>query len=195
MSLLTLIISSSLLVFTLSQNINQTTIMDCSAASTGVCGILTIETGFGNNVYSHPGIPRVHGLWPQVKPYGNSQCIPPTNKTDPNFIYTCYDNGNTGSSMTPLQFETHEWENHGICAGVADSDDFFTQLCALAEGPLLVLENMDNSVQEAQKAIISAGYEIFNTDQNGQLQLSACLDGNGFWHLSAVADFVEVCGY
>ena len=36
-------------------------VMDCGGAE--VCGVLTIETGLGPDVYNATG---VHGLWPQV---------------------------------------------------------------------------------------------------------------------------------
>ena len=36
-----------------------------------LCGVLTLQTGLGEGVYSHP-TPSVHGLWPEVAPYGTS---------------------------------------------------------------------------------------------------------------------------
>ena len=50
------------------------TFMDCGTAP--VCGVLTLETGWGGGLYGHD-TPTVHGLWPQVPPYGNSACLLP----------------------------------------------------------------------------------------------------------------------
>ena len=36
-----------------------------------MCGVLTIETGLGHGVYNNKEV-GVHGLWPQVSPYGTS---------------------------------------------------------------------------------------------------------------------------
>lgn len=50
------------------------TYMDCDDAP--VCGVLTLETGWGGGYYAH-NYPVVHGLWPQTPPYGNSACLRP----------------------------------------------------------------------------------------------------------------------
>ena len=51
------------------------------------------------------------------------------------------------------------------------------------------------SLDAMQQAVESAGFEVFDADtKNEQLQLSACLDGQGKWHLAAVAQFSSVCG-
>ena len=42
-----------------------------------LCGVLTLESGLGRGVYHHRNA-SVHGLWPQVPPYGSSQCMTPT---------------------------------------------------------------------------------------------------------------------
>ena len=77
-----------------------------------VCGVLTLESGFGTGYYKHDG-PAVHGLWPEVSPYGSSACVAPIDSTDPGKVYSCY---STDSGGKP--FENHEWEKHGVCAGV-----------------------------------------------------------------------------
>ena len=47
-----------------------------------VCGVLVLESGLGSGTYHHDH-PTVHGLWPQVSPYGDSECIAPEDKTSP----------------------------------------------------------------------------------------------------------------
>lgn len=34
------------------------------------------------------------------------------------------------------------WTSHGVCAGVTDSADFFTQVCSLATAPLAVMASI-----------------------------------------------------
>ena len=171
--------------------------IDCSGASTGVCGVLVIETGLGSGVYNHT-YPAVHGLWPEVSPYGNSQCVAPGDTTDPSQIFSCYNHSNVGSmqinSMTPLAFEVHEWEKHGLCAGVQNATDFFTQICELASIPLAIVGKNDISLSVAQQAVMDSGYEVFGVDTtNAQVELSACLNPQGYWILSPVSNFANVC--
>ena len=73
-----------------------------------LCGVLTLQTGLGEGVYSHP-TPSVHGLWPEVAPYGTSECTKPTISTaDPRRVVQCY--GATGEGTAHIvEFETHEW--------------------------------------------------------------------------------------
>jgi hypothetical protein len=47
--------------------------LDCGSAP--YCGILVLERGDGPGNYNH-AVPSVHGLWPQDKEYGTSQCVP-----------------------------------------------------------------------------------------------------------------------
>ena len=120
-----------------------------------VCGVLTIMTGLsggvqnmsGGAVYGHPG-PIVHGLWPQVPPYGKSKCVAPSRRANATDVFPCYRcaRGDVNCSSTPghspLQFEDHEWSKHGVCAGVRDSTDYFTQVCRLAARPLELVGEM-----------------------------------------------------
>lgn len=41
-----------------------------------LCGILVLSSGLGKNKYNYK-TPKVHGLWPEIYPYGNSICIVP----------------------------------------------------------------------------------------------------------------------
>lgn len=111
--------------------------MDCGDAP--LCGVLTLETGLGPGNYHHNKT-GVHGLWPEVGQYGTSQCIGPTRSTeDPTKVYTCYNEPDTPTAHT-ISFEQHEWEKHGQCAGVADVEDFFGQVCSLADKPVSLME-------------------------------------------------------
>ena len=99
--------------------------MDCGPAF--LCGVLVLETGFGDGYYKHDK-PSVHGLWPEVGEYGTSKCKKPTRSSDdPSRVFSCYE-GTSGPAEHQLQFETHEWEKHGSCAGVADAEDYFSQI-------------------------------------------------------------------
>jgi len=72
MCLLVLAASRELAQLPLIQSPNS--YMDCGSAP--ACGVLTLETGFGEGYYEHD-LPVIHGLWPQVPPYGNSACLTP----------------------------------------------------------------------------------------------------------------------
>ena len=100
--------------------------MDCGNAT--LCGVLTLETGLGPGPYHHDFV-SVHGLWPETPLWQLSQCIAPSNSTaDPAKVYKCY-NHPGGAGMGLLEFEQHEWEKHGRCAGVRDAVDF-SRSCA-----------------------------------------------------------------
>ena len=107
----------------------------------------------------------------------------------PNQLISCYDD---------LGFEQHEWGKHGVCAGVKDAKDFFTQVCALSTAPLKVVAatlSGGGDVTRVASDLKAAGYAIFGTDtKNSQVELSACADASGTWHLAAVADFEATCG-
>ena len=132
----------------------------------------------------------VHGIWPEISPFGSSKCIPPSvSSAQPTENISCYDD---------ILFEQHEWCKHGLCAGVKDAKDFFTQVCALSRAPLKVM-NATVSGGGNLKAVASdlkaAGYVVFATDaHNAQVELSACADASGTWHLAAAADFAAKCG-
>ena len=165
---------------------------------TGValCGVLTLQTGLGEGVYSHP-TPSVHGLWPEVAPYGTSECAKPTISTaDPRRVVQCY--GATGEGTAHIiEFETHEWEKHGECAGVRDARAYLTTICGLAEQPLQAMtaaRKAGGGLDSARRAVMGLGLEIFAVDeQHSQLLLSACSDGDT-WTLSPVEKFPEACG-
>jgi len=161
-----------------------------------LCGVLTLQTGLGEGVYSHP-TPSVHGLWPEVAPYGTSECAKPSLSTaDPRRVVQCY--GATGEGTAHvIDFETHEWEKHGECAGVRDARAYLTTVCGLAEQPLQAMtaaRKAGGGLDAARRAVMGLGLEIFAVDeQHSQLLLSACSDGDT-WTLSPVEKFPEACG-
>jgi hypothetical protein len=165
-------------------------------AGVALCGVLTLQTGLGQGAYSHP-TPSVHGLWPEVAPYGTSECAKPSLSTaDPRRVVQCYDATGEGTSHI-IQFETHEWEKHGECAGVRDARAYLTTVCGLAEQPLQAMtaaRKAGGGLDSARRAVMGLGLEIFAVDeQHSQLLLSACSDGDT-WTLSPVEKFPEACG-
>ena len=167
--------------------------MDCGKG-VEVCGVLTLETGEGSGPYKHPK-PVVHGLWPEISHFGSSECDHPKNSRDPTKIYPCFDT--QGSQNSARWFERHEWEAHGTCAGVRDADDFFGQVCELSAQPLQVVEGSRAAGKDLAGMaddLQGAGFCVYRTMSNSQLQLSACLDTKGHWHLADLSSFPTVCG-
>ena len=166
--------------------------MDCG--STSLCGVLTVESGFGTGYYQHPA-PAVHGLWPETGTYGSSSCISPTDTTPPATLFPCYKGGDPSHQ---LDFEQHEWSKHGVCAAGQNATEFFQQVCALAQAPLAVMSKtrasgVTNTTLFA-KALSDAGYPVWDTMDNGQVELSACARADGTWVLGPVAAFPKLCG-
>ena len=130
--------------------------MNCGGTS--VCGVLTLESGLGSGTYSHDA-PAIHGLWPETGAHGSSSCIAPSGSKDPpTKLYSCYAPG--GSESEQISFEQHEWSAHGICAGIADADDFFTQICALAQAPLSAMAGASKSLDAMQQAVEAEQVEL-----------------------------------
>jgi hypothetical protein len=178
-------------------NFKRTSTMTCGA-SVKLCGLLTLESGYGPGTYNHP-VPHVHGLWPENGSYGTSQCIAPSQSSaDPTKVYSCY-NQTDETDASNLSFEVHEWETHGICAGVKNSNDFFTQICTLSASPIKIMtaiKNQGGDLNEMAKALTKAGYEVYAIDTtNSQLELSACSPSSGQWTLSPIANFSQYCGF
>jgi len=189
-------LSYQLLMLTFSfRLVGSTTSMNCGTG-VGLCGLLTLESGFGSGNYEHSE-PVVHGLWPETGTYGTSECITPESTADPQVVYSCYDQrGETEAEC--LSFEQHEWDSHGICSGATNAADFFQQVCLLSEAPLAVMNATRNSggdLSDMATALTKNGYEVYYIDTvNSQLELSACAGPDTRWILSPVADFPSVCG-
>lgn len=167
--------------------------MDCGGAP--LCGVIVLETGLGSGNYKHDS-PCVHGLWPQVKPYGTSQCKKPSGSAaNPTKVYTCYNTQDSPSDS--LSFEIHEFGKHGTCAGIIDADDFFGQICDLAKAPLKVVASsrkVGGDLTAMAAAVTKAGYTVFDTDAgNSQLQLSGCAGSDGKWQFADPGQFASIC--
>ena len=169
-----------------------------------VCGVLALQTGLGPDLYAHPA-PAVHGIWPEVAPYGSSACLAPSlSDANTSVVYSCYagltcpncDDDDTGDPA--LAFEAHEWGKHGVCAGVRDADDFFSQLCGLAKYPLDIMTSARAAGADFAgiASAVSSQFSVFSVDNStAQILLSACVTPkSGFWVLSPVAEFPAVCG-
>lgn len=169
--------------------------MDCGLG-VPLCGTLALQSGLGKGVYHHK-MASVHGLWPETGDYGTSKCTSPLNSTGPSKIYDCYSIEGGGDDHT-LWFENHEWTKHGVCAGVKDVDDFFSQVCALAKSPVEVLEiarKAGEGFDTMAEALKSNGYPVWSVDEmHDQVMLSACAGSDGRWVLSTLQDMPSKCG-
>lgn len=165
--------------------------MDCGEG-VPLCGSLALESGLGQGVYHHAG-PRVHGLWPAVGEYGSSQCVRPKSSADATSVYPCYRQENQ-SEVQLLWFENHEWEKHGRCAGVADVEDFFHQVCNLSAAPLAAIGNA-TTFDAIVAAVRRAGYPVWDLDhEQEQIYLSACAAQDGRWKFADASSFQDACG-
>ncbi|GAB5366868.1 hypothetical protein AAMO2058_001180800 [Amorphochlora amoebiformis] len=161
--------------------------MDCGEG-VPLCGVMVLESGFGPRAYHH-NEPCVHGLWPETGSYGSSDCVKPTSSdADPEDVAPCYDD---------LGFEIHEWEKHGECAGVRDSDDFFAQLCSLSETPLEAMQDVKDqggSVDDMARALKEQGFPVYYVDtRDSQVYISACAASDGRWKIADVDNFAASC--
>lgn len=160
-----------------------------------LCGVLTLQTGRGTGVY-RSSEPKVHGLWPEVSNYGDSQCLPPQDEAPPQRVHSCY--AQEGSSLAKQSsFQRHEWYAHGKCAGAQDADDYFSQVCGLAAAPLRTMAGAraaDLDLTETAEALQRAGHCVWRTGTQAQVQLSACAGSDGRWKLADVAHFAQACG-
>jgi len=109
-------VKTSLLTLALAQTtsayVRGASNMNCGS-DVHLCGVLALETGAGPGNYAAKE-PCVHGLWPEVDPYGTSECIAVSDNTSPSKLSTCYNNG-TNDDSDQLSFEVHEWTKHGTC--------------------------------------------------------------------------------
>jgi len=163
--------------------------MDCGAG-VALCGVLVLQTGYGPDHYSHD-TPGVHGLWPETGSYGTSQCVTVGDDAQPEAVSYCYvEEGDLG-------FQQHEWGKHGVCSGTKNNDDYFSQLCALAQPPLAVMTEAraaGGDLGAINSTVIEAGFPVFDVDPvDSQLYFSACAGNDGIWKLSDVKDMPTVC--
>lgn len=169
--------------------------MDCNG--TALCGVLTVESGIGDGYYEHKH-PAVHGLWPQTSRFGSSACIPPEDSTDPSTVFPCYREGADVGQEHQLKFEQHEWNKHGKCAGARNATDFFQQVCALSAAAVKQMTKARKSgmteTEDFAKNLKATGFPVWDTMLEGQVQLAACGDSQGVWHLAMPDRFDQLCG-
>lgn len=158
-------------------------------------GHLVLETGLGSGSYRHQS-PAVHGLWPEVKPYGQSECVKPQ---DPSFTFSqerlpgCYQDAS---------FLEHEWSKHGMCSGARSDADYFGQICELSSGPLQLMQQLrqeEQGLDAMASALTAQGYAVAEADEeHQQIYLWACAKPAGRssfeWHLAPPEQFGAVCG-
>merc|ERR1719419_717803 len=104
----------------------------------------------------------------------------------------------TGSETVDHQFEFegHEWQKHGKCAGVENASSFFAQACDLARAPLGVLAGARAAgldLADAADQLQRSGYCVWKTMSHEQVLLSACAGDDGKWKLADAKAFPEVC--
>jgi len=166
--------------------------MNCGS-DVPLCGVLTLQSGYGTDAYHH-SLPGVHGLWPETGAYGTSQCIAPEDATDPSSVYTCYA---LPDETEPLSFEIHEWDKHGVCAGVANEADYFNQICSLSAGPIKVMTDaraaQPGDFDAMKSALVSAGYPVWGETSQQEVMLSVCAREDGDWRLAKVEEFSSLC--
>lgn len=170
----------------------STSRLDCG--STALCGVLALETGLGPGRYEH-STPSVHGLWPATGAYGTSACRAPSRSdANPTSPFSCYETGDSHQ----IQFEEHEWQKHGRCAGVKDATDFFSQVCELSHAPLAVMSTSRMAgrtlVSDFASDLAGRGFPVYSNDsRHGQITLTSCADSVGVWHMAPIASFGSVC--
>ena len=173
--------------FVVSMNLTSSTYMNCGSAH--FCGVLALESGDGPGNYHHEE-PGLHGLWPQVDPYGDSPCVSPEGDKSASVVQymTCY---------TDEEFAEHEWTNHGYCAA-STPDSFFTQACDLSYAPLKVMTSIKDSggdIDEMATTLETKGYEVWSIDNtNSQVSLVVCAGSDKKWKFSSVSTFKSDCG-
>lgn len=159
--------------------------MNCNGSP--YCGILALERGEGSGNYQHPS-PAVHGLWPQVGRYGNSECLHAVKgQSVQSLDIDCYND---------RIFEQHEWDAHGVCAA-HDPSTYFQIVCGLSKEPLekmSILRKEGKNLNEISKAMINLGYPVIDARLgNDQLAISVCAGRDLVWKIAAQSEFKSKC--
>jgi hypothetical protein len=205
MSVLSVIMVASVLSSGVSTNTSHK-LRDMKRMSCGgsgrLCGVLVLESGFGTGYYKHDE-PTVHGLWPQVPPFGDSSCAPPVSSGDMSGLPACYKTDESSTDPAHQEdFVDHEWTKHGECSGAESKADFFHQVCGLSQSPLDIMvkhHQQGSNLDALADDLRSSGFSIHDIDEeNGQLMLAACAsrqtDGSAYeWRLAAEDQFGSLC--
>mmetsp|Transcript_114 Transcript_114/g.399 ORF Transcript_114/g.399 Transcript_114/m.399 type:complete len:211 (-) Transcript_114:229-861(-) len=167
-------------------------LMDCGPG-VSLCGILALRTGRGSGFYRSEHA-MIHGLWPEVSPFGTSKCVKPADDKDAESL-VCYLADDVW--IDGVQLFQHEWRKHGTCAGVQNSTDYLWQACDLAAAPLKVMEEAraaGTDLNGAADQLQRFGHCVWSTDEVGQqIMLSTCAGPDGRWKLADIGEFRRVC--
>lgn len=175
-------------IHNLNETLNTTKFMSCGNAR--ACGVLTLTSGYGPDAYHHD-TPEIHGLWPQVNPYGNSNCCNPLGNPSEsiNSVMKCYSDSS---------FATHEWSKHGYCA-VSSASAYFEQACSLASSPLSIMTKLKQqsvSVGDMAVELQNHGFYVWDINTNYQeIELAVCSGSDQVWKFSGPHLFGTKCGY
>ena len=158
-----------------------------------LCGVLTIESGLGGGNYGG-GKPGLHGLWPQIPPYGNSKCVKPKDMTYDDMASCLYlnkpgacDNWLNGGKGPGFCFSRHEWVTHGKCAGgPGPASIYFAEACNLATPIIDQLAPYTGDWNGMRNAVETGELSKYLVDVDTtykQFEFSVCSDGSGKWKL------------
>jgi len=170
--------------------------MDCGESP--LCGVLALESGLGSGHYGG-GEPGVHGLWPEVDPYGNSKSVKPKDttfdwnsnwKTDIcpflNEENNCSQYAGTGPGEDgAFCFPYHEWSKHGQDAGgTGPASVYFETMCELSQPIVDMLMVYKGNWDNMKSAVSQSEWSkyLWNVDEeNKQFMFKVCSDGDGIW--------------
>uniref|UniRef100_A0A6C0D0C6 Uncharacterized protein n=1 Tax=viral metagenome TaxID=1070528 RepID=A0A6C0D0C6_9ZZZZ len=146
-----------------------------------MCGTIVIESGFGDNAYSHNHI-GYHGLWISANEYGNSLCVPPAANVFDSNIHALCDFVN--DPRDDYWFAKHEFFKHGICAGGSGpASVYFNTLCVLGSELIEYLRHY-STFADMHSAILNSDVwkdYLFDVDLvNKQFLMSICSTDLGY---------------
>ena len=101
-----------------------------------LCGVLTLQTGLGQGAYSHPTVVGATASGPRSRPTARPSAPSRRSRRRTRAASSSATARRARARRTLVEFETHEWEKHGECAGVRDARAYLTTVCGLAEQPL-----------------------------------------------------------
>lgn len=163
-----------------------------------LCGVLVLQSGLGRGEYRHAS-PTVHGLWPQTGRHGTSQCRAPRRSVPvgADVVHSCYERRDEPTHRI-VSFQRHEWQKHGMCAGVDGESDYFVQVCNMSAAPLNIMKATrfaGGGVLAMSAALASAGFPVraVHAGEHDELHLSACAGRSGRWQFADPADFQRLC--
>lgn len=171
---------------------SSTPYMKCGMAP--LCGVLALQSGQAEFGPYSRGYPSVHGLWPQDGWYGDSECLPPLNNTilKPAAIVPHVSCNQIMDSSR--KFLLHEWKKHGTCAGMSDVNDYLSQTCLLASGPVREMSEY-RDYRSMIDVLKRKGYPVYSEmTRTKEVLLSVCAARDGRWQFADPEMFDYLCG-